>query len=452
MRPGRLYEVRGTLKMMTDLDITHDPRRKSWVASANEKSTDFPIQNLPFCMFSRPGEAKRAGVAIGAEVLDLNAAIDLGCLDGEAAAAIRVCTDATLNPVIAMAGSPSMALRHRLSELLLSGHDQAALHASRLLVPQRDVTFHLPAAIGGFTDFFTSLFHTERGGRASRPENPVPLNFRYMPIAYNSRASSVRISGEPIRRPLGQRRRSDGEVHFGPCESLDFELELGAFIGKGNELGDPVSIAAAGDHVFGYCLVNDWSARDIQRWESFPLGPFLAKTLSTSISPFVVTSDALKPFRVAAAKRPDGDPEPLKYLFSEADQRQGGIDLTMEAFVETESMRAEGIEPFLVTRANFRDLYWTVAQMIAHHTSNGCNLRVGDLLGSGTVSGPTDNSRACLAEFAASGDTVSLPNGERRSWLEDGDAVVFRAKAEREGFASIGFGECIGRIIPAISQ
>jgi fumarylacetoacetase len=351
-----------------------------------------------------------------------------------------------------MTGAPATALRHRLSELLLSGHDRAARHVSRLIVSQRDATFHLPAAIGGFTDFFTSLFHTERGGRASRPENPVPLNFRYMPIAYNSRASSVRISGESIRRPLGQRRRSDGEVHFGPCESLDFELELGAFVGKGNELGQPVSIASADAHVFGYCLLNDWSARDIQRWESFPLGPFLAKTLSTSVSPFVVTSDALRPFRVAAAKRPDGDPAPLKYLSSEVDQRQGGIDLMMEAFIQTESMRAKGAEPFPVSRANFQHMYWTVAQMIAHHTSNGCNLCVGDLIGSGTVSGPTDDSRACLAEIVASGDTITLPNGEQRTWLEDGDAVVFRAKAERKGFVSIGFGECIGRIMPAISQ
>jgi fumarylacetoacetase len=437
--------------MTIELDVTHDPARRSWVDSANDGTTDFPIQNLPFCMFARAGEARRAGVAIGDHLLDLDIAAELKLLEGDAASVARACKGTNLDPVMAMAGPAATALRHRLSEVLALGHP-AAGQASRLLVPQRNVTYHLPAAIGGFTDFFTSLFHTERGGRASRPENPVPLNFRYMPIAYNSRASSVRISGEEIRRPLGQRRRPDGEVHFGPCESLDFELELGAFIGKANELGEPVDINDAGGQVFGYCLLNDWSARDIQRWESFPLGPFLAKTLSTSISPFVVTSDALRPFRTAAARRPDGDPAPLKYLHSEADQRHGGIDLTMDAFIQTEAMRAKGLGPHRVTRANFKDMYWTVAQMIAHHTSNGCNLRVGDLIGSGTVSGPTDESRACLAEIVASGDAVSLPDGERRSWLADGDTVIFRAKAGREGFVSIGFGECSGRIVPALSR
>jgi fumarylacetoacetase len=438
--------------MTIDLDFTHDPGRKSWVASANDGATDFPLQNLPFCMFSRSEESRRAGVAIGDHVLDLDAAVGLRLLAGEAATAIHACTGANLNPIMAMVGPSATALRHRLSDMLVTGPDQPAGYASQLLVPQRDAQFHLPAGIGGFTDFFTSLFHTERGGRASRPDNPVPLNFRYMPIAYNSRASSVRISGEPIRRPLGQRRRPDGEVHFGPCESLDFELELGAFIGKQNELGEPVHIDVAGDRVFGYCLLNDWSARDIQRWESFPLGPFLAKTLSTSISPFVVTSDALRPFRTAATKRSDGDPAPLNYLSSDGDQRQGGIDLKMEAFIQTEDMRARGYGPYRVTSANFRDMYWTVAQMVAHHTINGCNLRVGDLIGSGTVSGPTDESRACLAEIAVSGDAISLPNGERRIWLEDSDTVVFRAKAERDGFVSIGFGECFGRILPALSR
>ncbi|MGY3591384.1 fumarylacetoacetase [Bradyrhizobium sp. USDA 4341] len=437
--------------MTIDLDFTHDPNRKSWVVSANEASTDFPIQNLPFCMFGRAGESRRAGVAVGADILDLDAAVELQLFNGEAAAAIRACKGESLNPIMAMVGPSATALRHRLSEVLVIGSDRMT-HASQLLIPRREVQFHLPATIGGFTDFFTSLYHTERGGRASRPDNPVPLNFRYMPIAYNSRASSVRISGEPIRRPLGQRQRRDGAVHFGPCESLDFELELGAFIGKGNELGEPVDVAAAGDRVFGYCLLNDWSARDIQRWESFPLGPFLAKTLSTSISPFVVTSDALRPFRAPATKRPEGDPPPLEYLHSDADQRRGGIDLTMEALIQTEGMRAQGLDPYRVTSANFRDMYWTVAQMVTHHTVNGCNLRVGDLIGSGTVSGPTDESRACLAEIAASGDTIYLPNGEQRKWLEDADTVVFRAKAQRAGYVSIGFGECTGQILPALSR
>ncbi|RJF69514.1 fumarylacetoacetase [Rhodopseudomonas palustris] len=434
--------------MINELDFTHDPARKSWVVSANEATTDFPIQNLPFCMFSRAGDAPRPGVAIGAEILDLGAAARLGLFDAEAAAAIDCCNEG-LNPILALAGPSATSLRHRLSELL--GADRAPGGTERLLIAQHDVRFHLPAQIGGFTDFFTSLYHTERGGRVTRPDNPVPANFRSMPIAYNSRASSVRISGEDIRRPLGQRRRPDGEVHFGPCESLDFELELGALIGKGNDLGEPVRIAEAGERLFGYCLVNDWSARDIQRWESFPLGPFLAKTLSTSVSPFVVTADALKPFRVAAAERPPGDPKLLPYLHDEADQQSGGISLMMEAYLLTDSMRADGAAPYRITRANFRDMYWTFAQMVAHHTSNGCNLRVGDLIGSGTVSGPTDDSRACLAEIVGSGDSISLPNGERRTWLQDGDTVVFRARAERYGYVPIGFGECSGRIIPAIS-
>jgi len=438
--------------MITDLDETHDPARKSWVASANEPSTDFPIQNLPFCLFGRPSEVKRAGVAIGSEVLDLNAAAELRLLDDEAASVVRACSDVSLNPLMATAGAKATQLRQRLSALLAVGSEVAPADRARLLVRQQEVAFYLPAAIGGFTDFFTSLYHTERSGRASRPDDPVPLNFRYMPIAYNSRASSVRVSGEPIRRPHNQRRRADGEVHFGPCESLDFELELGAFIGKGNDLGDPIDIAAADDHVYGYCLLNDWSARDIQRWESFPLGPFLAKTLSTSISPFVITADALRPFRTAAAKRPDGDPAPMNYLLDDVDQRHGGIDLKMEAYIQTDAMRKSGQQPFRVAHANFRDMYWTVPQMIAHHASNGCNLRVGDLLGSGTVSGPSDDSRACLAEIVVAGDSISFPNGERRKYLEDGDSVIFRARAERDGYVSIGFGECSGRILPATSR
>jgi fumarylacetoacetase len=435
--------------MSINLDFTHDPARKSWVASANDGVTDFPIQNLPFCMFSRAGGTRRAGVAIGDQILDLGIAADRRLIAGEAAAAIRACTDGTLDPLMKIGAASATALRHRLSIVLAS--DSADAGAIDLLLPQKEAQYHLPATIGGFTDFFTSLYHTERGGRVSRPDNPVPPNFRFMPIAYNGRASSVRISGEDVRRPLGQRRRSDGEVHFGPCESLDFELELGIFIGKGNPLGDPISISSAAEHVFGFCLLNDWSARDIQRWESFPLGPFLAKTLSTSISPFVVTTDALRPFRTAAATRPAGDPAPLRYLTDESDRRHGGIDLRMEAFIQTEAMRDKGIAPHRVTSANFRDMYWTFAQMIAHHTINGCNLRVGDLIGSGTVSGPSDDSRACLAEIVASGETVLLPGGEARTWLEDGDTVVFRAKAERAGYVSIGFGECVGRILPNLS-
>lgn len=428
--------------------MTHDPARKSWVETANHAASDFPIQNLPYCTFSRGNEPRRAGVAIGDQIFDLAATVELGLLE-EWAAAIRACTSIGLNPLMMLDGTSLTALRHRLCDLLDAAQNGAAEQRNRVLVALCDASLHLPVAIGGFTDFFTSIYHTERTGRVFRPANPVPPNFRYMPLAYNSRASSVRVSGEKVRRPLGQRRRDNGDVHFGPSEGLDFELELGAFIGKSNDLGDPIRIDAAGGHIFGYCLLNDWSARDVQRWESFPLGPFLAKSLSTSISPFVVTAEALVPFRTRASKRPYGDPAPLPYLLSESDQQSGGIDLTMDAYIQTGQMRARGEMPLRVTRTNFKEMYWTVAQMIAHHTSNGCNLCVGDLIGSGTASGSDDDNRACLAEITGGGNAIPFPNGEKRTWLEDGDTVIFRARAERDGFVPIGFGECSGRIAPA---
>lgn len=431
---------------MIETNQTHDPRRRSWVESANSADTDFPIQNLPFCMFSHGGGLARAGVAIGDSVFDLSIAAELGLID-EAASLVKACTGRALNPLMGADRKLVSRLRLRLSDLLSAQSEEVVEERSKLVFKQSALKFHLPAEISGFTDFFTSLYHTERGGRLSRPDNPVPENFRYMPIAYNSRASSVRVSGEEIRRPMGQRKNSDGIVEFAPTKSLDFELELGGFIGTGNLLGERIPIATADSHIFGHCLLNDWSARDVQRWESFPLGPFLAKTVSTTISPFVVTSEALAPFRTSAATRPEGDPAPLPYLLSSDDQRLGGIDLIMEAFIQTKRMRERNEPPFRVTHTNFKHMYWTVAQMVAHHASNGCNFRTGDLFGSGTTSGPTDESRGCLAEITAGRDPIDFPNGEKRVWLEDDDTVMFKAKAERPGYASIGFGECSARIL-----
>jgi fumarylacetoacetase len=434
---------------MSTLNETHDPARRSWVESANRPGGDFPIQNLPYCMFARAGQVARPGVAIGDSILDLVEAAGLNLLGPHIATTLQACVGSGLNSLMRLDGVVLSSLRKQVASLLSAGGEKGEAHRNRLLVRRDDVAFRLPAAIGAFTDFFTSLHHTERGGRVSRPDSPVPPNFRYMPIAYNSRASSVRISGEDVRRPNGQWREEDGAVHFGLTEALDFELELGAFVGKGNELGSPIPIGSAADHIFGYCLLNDWSARDIQRWESFPLGPFLSKSLSTTISPFVVTSEALAPFRTAALKRPDGDPAPLPYLHADTDQRLGGLDLSMEALIQTAKMHEGNEPPFRITKTNFKEMYWTVAQMLAHHTSNGCNLGAGDLIGSGTASGSTDESRACLSEIAASKRPIEFPNGESRVWLHDGDVVVFRAKAERDGYVSIGFGECKGRVVAA---
>jgi len=434
---------------MFELNETHDPLRRSWVESANLPETDFPIQNLPFCMFMRNDGASRPGVAIGDSILDLVETTASNLIDKRFSSVVHNCVGRGLNALMKQDRNALSLLRRQLSDILAANSKKGESQRDRLLVQRDDVVFRLPAEIGGFSDFFTSLHHTERVGRVIRPDGPVPPNFRYMPIAYNSRASSVRASGEHVRRPNGQLRNEDGSVHFGPTKALDFELELGAFVGAGNDLGAPISIGQADEHVFGLCLLNDWSARDIQRWETFPLGPFLGKSLSTTISPFVVTMEAMAPFRVPALERPPGDPAPLPYLHSRADQQHGGIDLRMEAMIETRKMREGKVPPFRVTTANFKEMYWTFAQMLTHHTSNGCNLQTGDLIGSGTVSGPTNDSRACMAEITGGKHPINLPTGEARTWLLDDDDVVFRARAERQGHVSIGFGECRGRIAAA---
>lgn len=439
---------------MPKLDDTHDPARRSWVQSANDGVTDFPIQNLPFGVFRTAGGAARGGVAIGDQIFDLAAGLKAGLFAGDAKVAAEAAAGPALNALMTLGRRYSSTLRRRLSDLLREdGPDRAQVEkaAGTLLVPMASAQMQLPAAIGSFTDFMASIYHTERGGRLLRPDNPVPENFKYVPIAYNSRATSIRPSGEPVRRPNGQFKTGQG-VEFGPCRQLDFELEVGLFVGPGNALGAPVPMEQAPDQIFGYCLVNDWSARDIQRWESNPLGPFLAKSLSTTISPWVVTSEALEPFATAAFARAAGDPAPLPYLHSAKDQAEGGIDFRLDALIQTPGMRAKGQPAALIGRSNFKYMYWTAAQLLTHHTSNGCNLQPGDLLASGTVSGPTDDSRCCLAEITERGNkSFTIPQGETRTFLEDGDEVIFVGRAERTGYVSIGFGECRGRVEPAVA-
>jgi fumarylacetoacetase len=318
-----------------------------------------------------------------------------------------------------------------------------------VLVPQTDAQMELPATVGDYTDFYASVFHATNVGKMMRPDNPLLPNYKWVPIGYHGRASSLVVSGTPVRRPCGQTEpAAGGPPRFGPSRSLDYELEVGAFLGPGNPLGEPVPIAAAEDRVFGLCLVNDWSARDLQKWEYQPLGPFLAKSFATSLSPWVVTLEALAPYRVPAFARPEGDPRPLAYLADDESEARGGIDVRLEALLSSRPMREQGRPPLTVSRSNLRDLYWTLAQMVAHHTSNGCNLRPGDLIATGTVSGAEDEARASLIERTQRGTRpLALPSGEERRFLEDGDEVILRGRCEREGFVPIGFGECRGEIV-----
>jgi fumarylacetoacetase len=430
-----------------NLNETHDPARRSWIAAANLPDADFPIQNLPLGIFRESGFA-RAGVAIGDRILDLAAALDLGLFSGEAATAARAAEGDSLSALMTLGPEPASALRAQLSDLLrVDGLERARVepYSDRLLVPMASVEMLLPAKVGNFTDFVCSTFHAQRVVRKPL-DLPLAAALCYMPVAYHGRASSVRVSGEPVRRPHGQFKGDDGVVRFGPSRALDFELEIGAFIGVGNPLGSPIPIESASSNIFGYCLLNDWSARDVQFWESM-LGPFLSKSLSTTLSPWVVTAEALAPFcaPIFTPTQPDF-PRALPYLQSQADRAKGGIDIELETFISTRRMRDKGDEPARIVATNFKYAYWSFAQMVAHHTSNGCNLQPGDLLGSGTVSGPTDESRACLLEHT---EPLRLPNDEMRQYLQDEDEVIFLARAQRTGFVPIGFGECRARIVAA---
>jgi len=422
---------------------------RSWVESANNPETGFPLDNLPFGIFRRRDGAACVGVAIGDQILDLRAAAGAGFLASVEDELATSCEHDSLNALMALGTDATRSLKTRLTELL--GDRTARAKVEPLLVRQDSVKMLVPARIGDYTDFYASIYHATNVGRLFRPDNPLLPNYRYVPIGYHGRASSIVVSGKAIRRPCGQTKAPDADVpSFAASRSLDYELEVGFFIGLGNVLGEAIPISEAESHIFGLCLVNDWSARDIQAWEYQPLGPFLGKNFATSISPWVVTMDALEPFRVPAFARAEGDPEPLPYLNFVSDKARGGIDLKLEVWFRTEKMRAESAPAARLSCGNLRDLYWTRAQMLTHHASNGCNLQPGDLMASGTVSGATRDSLGSLLEITRRGaEPLQLPNGETRKFLEDGDEVILRGYCEREGHPRIGFGECRGVVLPA---
>ena len=442
--------------MTYSINDTHEPHLTSWIESANDPKTDFPIQNLPFGLFSRrDGSFKRhVGIAIGDQVLDLLDCCRAGLLSVKDN--VSWFFAGSLNFLMEIEHSIVLNLRRQASELLREGNtviqDYQKAHPDKysFLIPMSEIELLPPGNIGDYTDFYASVYHATNIGKMFRPDHPLLPNYKWVPIGYHGRASSVVISGTPLHRPLGQTKGDDDEAPvFGPSKVLDYELEVGFFIGQNNEMGRPVKITEAEDHIFGLCLVNDWSARDIQRWEYQPLGPFLSKSFATTISPWVVSMEALAPFRAPAFKRPEGDPEPLPYLDSPANREHGGFDINLEVCLLTAEMRSRGLAPHLLSRSNTTDLYWTFAQMLTHHTSNGCNLRTGDLIASGTVSGPTKNNAGCLLELTQRGaDPIELPSGETRRFLLDGDEVILRGYCEREGFRRIGFGECRGIIMP----
>jgi fumarylacetoacetase len=434
-------------------DQTHSPTRRSWVASANGHS-EFPIQNLPLGVFAPPSGAARGGVAIGDEIFDLAAALEHGLFSGPAAKAAESAAGATLNPLFALGRNARAALRQRLSDILdADGKDRARIEGLRakLLHSAAACRLELPAAIGDYTDFFAGINHATNAGRLFRPDNPLMPNYKYVPIGYHGRASSIRPSGAQVRRPNGQRKPASETVPtFGPSRNLDYELELGVWVGPGNALGEPIPVAHAADHIAGFCLLNDWSARDIQGWEYQPLGPFLGKSFVTTISPWVITPEAMAPFRPAQPKRPEGDPEPLPHLLNATDQASGALDIELEVLLLTPGLTAKGLPPHQLSRGSSRHLYWTVAQLVAHHSSNGCNLRPGDIFGTGTISGLTRSELGSLLEISLGGrEPTTLASGESRRFLEDGDTVIMRAHCRRDGFTTIGFGECRGTIVAA---
>ncbi|HEK1007617.1 TPA: fumarylacetoacetase [Pseudomonas putida] len=422
---------------------------RSWVEHANGHS-DFPLQNLPLGIFSRPGETLRCGVAIGDAILDLEAVLAAGLFEGQAKAAVEATRGGALNAFFALGRNARVALRERLLALLGEhGEHQAELKAA--LYPASDCQLHLPAKVGDYTDFYVGIQHATNVGKLFRPDNPLLPNYKYVPIGYHGRASTLRPSGTDVRRPKGQTLPAGHtEPSFGPCARLDYELELGIWIAQGNDIGQAIPIAEADQHLAGLCLLNDWSARDIQAWEYQPLGPFLSKSFITTLSPWVVTAEALEPFRCAQPARPEGDPQPLPYLLDPRDQAEGAFDIELEVLLLTERMREQGLPAHRLGLSNTLNMYWTVAQLIAHHSVNGCQLQPGDLFGSGTLSGPTADSYGSLLEITEGGkQPVELASGEVRKFLEDGDEIILRARCQRDGVASIGFGECRGKVIAA---
>ena len=425
------------------VDGTHDVGLPCWVPGA-DGHRNFPVQNLPFGIFSPEGGAPRAGVAVGEHILDLQ-----GCAALLPETVTGALTHPTLNRLLALPQGDRVGLRRRLSELLTTDAHRA--ESEPLLHGVEGCTLHLPCAIGDYTDFYVGIHHATNVGKQFRPDNPLLPNYKHVPIGYHGRASSIRPSGVPVVRPNGQRKAPDADgPSYGPSRRLDYELELGVWIGEGNALGTPVPIGAAGGHVAGFGLLNDWSARDLQAWEYQPLGPFLAKNFHSTVSPWVVTPEALAPFCIAQPTRPEGDPRPLPYLWDEGDQKTGALDLTLEVHLLTAAMREAGLPPHRLSRGPAANMYWTVAQIVTHHASNGCNLQPGDLLGTGTISAATPDGYGSLLEISRGGtEPVRLPSGETRAFVEDGDEIILSAHAEREGFAPIGFGEARAVVLPA---
>jgi fumarylacetoacetase len=439
------------------LDDTHDPSATSWVDSANAPGTDFPLANLPFGIFRHDFEERpRVGIAIGDQVLDCLAATQAG-LFAEVDPSVRAALMSwTLNPLMALGRGDARQVR-RLAHGLLRADTPAGSRArslsAEILASTHSIGLRVPAEIGDYSDFYASVHHATNVGSMFRPDNPLLPNYKWMPIGYHGRASSIVASGTPVRRPRGQAVVApEGPPSFGPTARLDYELEVGVFVARGNRQGDVVPLASAEEELFGLCLVNDWSARDLQQWEYQPLGPFLSKSFATTVSPWVVTLDALEPFRTPAYVRPAGDPAPLPYLEHEVNRAAGGFGIALEVWLRTAAMRAAGAPPERLSRGDFSGMYWTMAQLLTHHASAGCNLRPGDLIASGTVSGPTPGSRGCLLELASRGQSpVQLSTGESRAFLHDGDEVILRGSCERDGYRRIGFGECSGEVLPALA-
>ncbi len=439
--------------MSAGIDATHDPALRSWVASANEPGCEFPIQNLPFGRLRLQGQPWRIGVAIGDQVLDLRLALEARALPDALAPGLVPLAAGDLNAFMALGPAARKALRAALSVALAAGSEAQARLAA-CLVPQSRVELGLPCAIGDYTDFYVGIHHATAVGKLFRPDNPLLPNYKWVPIAYHGRSSTILPSGQAFARPWGQSRSPEAEApELRPTARLDFELEMGIVIGGANPLGEAVPIERAEEQVFGLTLFNDWSARDVQAWEYQPLGPFLSKNFASTLSPWVVTLEALAPFR-RALSRPAGDPRPLPYLHCAADEAGGGFDVQLEVWLSTERMRAQGLGAHCISRSNFADAaYWTVAQMVAHHTVGGCALRPGDLFGSGTLSGPRPEQAGSLLELSQGGkQPIELPGGERRSFLQDGDEITLRGLCERAGAARIGFGACTARVLPAAAR
>ncbi|HMJ08851.1 MAG TPA: fumarylacetoacetase [Pyrinomonadaceae bacterium] len=442
--------------MTYEINETHDPNLKSWVESANDPNTDFPIQNLPFCVFGRAEtmEDARIGVGIGDFVLDLYPCYEANLFDDghEYEVATWAYEESLSDTIMYKHCDFGPEFRRKLTKILSENAEgKIRKIVERNLVPISEAALLMPSEIGDYTDFYCSIYHATNVGSMFRPDAPLLPNYKYVPIGYHGRASSIVISGTDIKRPKGQ-NHSDPEKPpvFIPAKNLDYEMEVGFFVGQGNDLGTSIPIGEAEEHIFGLCLVNDWSARDIQAWEYQPLGPFLAKNFATTISPFVVTMEALAPFRTPAFERDPQDPQPLDHLADEQNQKFGGIDINLEVFIQTQKMRDADVEPHMLSRSNMKDLYWTIGQMLTHHASNGCNLQTGDLMATGTVSGKSKEERGSMLELSWRGtEPIELPNGEQRRFLEDGDEIIMKGYCEREGFRRIGFGECRGRILPA---